>query len=127
MERNYKMSNIDDILKYPKLARTDIFAFACERCGCCCRQREDILLMPLEVYKMSKHLQLKTGEFISTYCEWYEGNDSKFPVVRIKPREYRETCPLNDKGLCIVQSVKPFVCAAYVKPGIMQSYYIKFS
>jgi hypothetical protein len=47
------------------------------------------------------------------YCEFYEGAVSRIPVVRIKPREYRQTCPFSDRGRCIIHAQKPAVCAIY--------------
>jgi hypothetical protein len=51
--------------------------------------------------------------FFKQYCETYIGDSSKLPIVRLRPREYRKTCPLNNKGLCIVHKVKPAVCALF--------------
>lgn len=101
------------LLELPKLTKEDTVVFGCNECGKCCREREDILLTPIDLFKMAKYLQMPIQSFISKYCEHYMGGDSHMPLVRIKPREYRRSCPLNDKGRCLVHSVKPVVCALY--------------
>ena len=103
----------EQYMKYPRLEKNDAFTFGCSGCGKCCREREDIILSPLDIFKMAKHLDMSNEDFIKTYCEWYEGSMSKIPVVRLKPREYRKTCPLNDKGRCRVHVQKPAVCALF--------------
>jgi len=103
----------EELMNLPKLDKDDSFAFGCNQCGCCCREREDILLTPMDLYKIAKHLNKTVADVIHDYCEFYEGNISKIPVVRIKPREYRRTCPFSDKGRCIVHAVKPAVCALF--------------
>jgi len=106
------MINVEELLSLPKLGKDDTFAFGCNMCGKCCREREDILLTPLDLFKIAKYLNKSILEVISEYCEGYEGAESKIPVVRIKPREYRRTCPFS-KGKCLIHPVKPAVCALY--------------
>lgn len=110
---NPKEAYVDRLLSYPKLNKDDVFTYGCNECGACCRNREDILLSPLDLYKMAKHLNMSIKDVIKDYCEFYEGEDSRLPVVRIKPREYKKTCPLNDYGKCKIHAVKPTVCALY--------------
>lgn len=101
------------VMDLPRLGPDDSFSFKCSECGKCCRNREDIILTPLDLFKMSKHLNLSNAEFINQYCDYYVGDSSRLPILRLRPREYRKTCPLNNKGLCIVHKVKPIVCALF--------------
>lgn len=108
-------------MEYQILKNNDTFCFACDGCGKCCQEREDILLTPSDLYKMSKYLQISIKEFIETYCELYRGESTNLPLVRILPQEI---CPLNKEGKCIVHSVKPYVCALYPL-GFMMNYTTK--
>lgn len=107
------MINVEEILNLPKLGKEDTFAFGCNRCGSCCREREDILLTPLDLFKIAKYLNMNIQLILIDYCEAYEGPDSKVPIVRIKPREYRRTCPFAKKEGCLIHPVKPAVCALF--------------
>ena len=107
------MINAEELLSLPKLGKEDTFAFGCNRCGSCCREREDILLTPLDLFKIAKYLNKSIGDILSDYCETYEGKDSKIPIVRIRPREYRRTCPFAKKDGCLIHPVKPAVCALF--------------
>ena len=91
------MLNIEDILNFPKLGKDDTFAFGCNRCSKCCREREDILLTPLDLFKIARHLNKPIPEVLAEYCETHEGRESKIPIARIKPRKYRRTCPFAKK------------------------------
>jgi len=107
------MISAKEILKLPTLGKDDTFAFGCNRCDKCCRNREDILLTPLDLFKIARHLGKTIQEVMQEYCESYEGYESKIPVVRIKPREYRLTCPFAKKEGCLIHPVKPAVCALF--------------
>ena len=106
------MMNAKELPDLPKLGKDDTFIFGCNRCGKCCREREDVLLTPLDLFKIAKYLNMTIQEVIKKYCESYEGADSKVPIVRIKPKEYRRTCPFST-GKCLIHPVKPAVCALY--------------
>jgi Fe-S-cluster containining protein len=109
----YQLDRAEELLKLPKLGKDDTFTFGCNECGKCCRNREDILLMPLDLFKIAKHLETTITDVIDDYCEFYEGQVSKVPVVRIKPKEYRKTCPFCKAGKCIIHAQKPAVCALF--------------
>jgi len=121
------MLNVDEILSLPKLGKDDSFTFGCNRCGSCCREREDILLTPLDLFKISKYLDKSIPDTLADYCEMYEGRDSKIPIVRIRPREYRRTCPFAKKEGCLIHSVKPAVCALFPIGRITNMYTDEFT
>ena len=107
------MISAEKVLSLPKLGKDDSFSFGCSRCGKCCRNREDILLTPLDLFKIARHLNKTITEILEEYCECYEGEHSQLPVVRIEPREYRRTCPFAAKEGCRIHPVKPVVCALF--------------
>lgn len=126
----------------PTLKRDEVFCFDCIQCGECCRNREDILLNPFDVFRLCRKLQMEVHEFFKKYCDLYIGHSSKFPIVRI---EYRSTYGLNGQvtgtrcpflgqknGLyyCRVHDSKPFVCFSYPlgrvrEPGEKEKYILQ--
>lgn len=107
------------------LSRRDSFNFDCVRCGQCCRDRDDILLNPLDFHRLCRGLGMQPTEVLIKYCDLYPGYSSRLPILRI---QFRPTyglggeitgmrCPfLGQKdGLyhCRIQAYKPFVCFSY--------------
>lgn len=91
----------------------DTFAFSCDRCGRCCREREDILLNPADLFRIANFLDLTPREVTERYCECYIGPDSRIPILRLKPKPYRNTCPFLGPQGCSVHPAKPTVCALF--------------
>ena len=89
------------------------FRFRCLQCGSCCRNREDILLNPYDLHRISKELNLSPAEVLGRYCITYIGESSHFPCVLLRPKGDRKICPLLKKGRCSVHRNKPTVCALY--------------
>jgi len=104
----------------PFLKDNDKFEFACEQCGQCCRNRDDILLNPLDVYHLSVAKQMSCKEILAKYGDRYIGSHSNLPVVRLKYRQEdngQTTCYFlgrkDGKFYCRVQDYKPTVCRTY--------------
>lgn len=91
----------------------DTFCFNCTQCGKCCIHREDILLSPKDLFYISKKLQLSPSQVIAQYCENYIGSNSRFPIVRLKPRGTIRRCPMLKDNKCIIHDAKPAVCAMF--------------
>ena len=108
-----RLKTIAENLDSWKLGLDDSFQFHCTACGKCCINREDILLTPRDLYNASKALNLTPTEFVNTYCECYIGQDSRIPIVRLKPRGSIKRCPLLKDHKCSIHSAKPAVCALY--------------
>ena len=89
-----RLKTIAENLDSWKLGLDDSFQFHCTACGKCCIDREDILLTPRDLYNASKALNMVPAEFVNTYCECYIGQDSRIPIVRLKPRGSIKRCPL---------------------------------
>lgn len=113
MEMDDRTKEIFEMMESNTLGYKDTFRFKCRACGKCCRNREDILLPPYDIYRISKYLRLSPEEMISKYCESYIGSTSRFPVVRILPRGSGRVCPFLADKLCLAQKAKPGVCALY--------------
>ena len=109
----------------PILERKDTFNFTCVQCGECCRNREDILLNQMDIFRLCKEKQMEPKEFFAKYCEIYAGEQSKLPLARVQFRPVYDfsnrvigtRCPFLGKkdGLyfCRVHKSKPFVCFSY--------------
>jgi len=115
-----------EMMQKNKLKLSDSFAFDCSACGKCCRNREDILLSPHDMFRAAKHLNLQPKQFFEKYCETYIGHMSKCPAVRLKPKSIynnlllREpqiqgtVCPLlSSNGQCSIHLSKPTSCAIF--------------
>jgi len=103
------LRNIDSYL----IGIDDIFAFKCRSCGKCCKNRDDILLNPRDVFNIATALKITQEQVVEEYCETYIGKDSRMPVVRLRPKGKNKVCPLLEGGRCIVHSLKPTVCALF--------------
>lgn len=104
---------IMDRLAKAEIGLDDEFKFHCTKCGDCCRNREDILLNPRDIYNMAKELKISPKEVTDKYCEVYIGNDSRMPIIRIQPRGLVKRCPMLKYGKCIIHNAKPAVCALF--------------
>lgn len=108
-----RLKNIADNLDAMKIGLDEQFRFKCTMCGKCCINREDILLSPKDVYLMAKELGLMPDVLFNQYCETYVGQDSRIPIVRLKPRGSARRCPLLKNRKCLVHRAKPIVCAMF--------------
>ena len=95
------------------------FNFSCLMCGQCCKDRDDILLSPYDVFKLSKGLKISSVDFVKKYCDVHLGNTSNLPVVTLKFKKGigYTFCPFlkyKDKLYkCMVHEYKPSVCALF--------------
>ena len=51
---NTRMKEIMNAIEHNKLTADDPFRFHCTQCGKCCINREDILLTPLDLFRMQR-------------------------------------------------------------------------
>lgn len=114
--RNEMEKNIKGLLEnmgFRPIEPDGEFRFHCTMCGKCCIHREDILLNPQDIFRMAKELKLSVGGFMMRYCECYIGEDSKIPLMRLKPVGSVKRCPLLKNRKCMVHDAKPVVCAMF--------------
>jgi Fe-S-cluster containining protein len=109
MNLNEIAKNIDNLT----IGLDDTFRFHCTQCGECCTHRDDIMLNPMDVFRMAKELKMEPYEFIVRYCTWYIGYNSRVPIVCLKPVGPSMRCPMLKDNKCAVHSVKPAVCALF--------------
>ena len=89
------------------------FRFHCTQCGDCCRNREDIILTPYDLFQIAKYRQLKPGEILRRYCTLSIDPSTGLSAVTLKPNKQTHACPFLKNNLCSVQPVKPTMCALY--------------
>lgn len=82
--------------------------FECQRCGNCCRRRENIPLTLDDIFRMSDFLSLDPDEFFKEYCVEI-APDSDHVALPFLQREYYG-CRFLEDGLCSINFVKPHVC-----------------
>ena len=61
----------------------DTFKFHCDQCGKCCTHREDIILSPMDIYKMAKELKMTPVEFYHEYCVFNIGEHTRMPSEEV--------------------------------------------
>ncbi len=120
--------DIDYIMSH-KMGLDDTFQFRCKACGKCCKNREDVLLTPYDLFRIARYLGRTPSEIINQYCDTYIGPDSHLPVVRIRPIPPDNSCPFLRNKKCIVHQDKPMVCAVYplariAQPGEPAPFYV---
>lgn len=98
----------------------DTFYFRCTKCGKCCKERDDIILSPYDLYRMAKYLGKEIEDIINSYTRWHIGESSKLPVVMMRMRGEKRTCPFLDKHKCRIHEAKPAVCALFPLGRIAQ-------
>ena len=99
----------EELLKHT-IGLDDTFRFHCSECGQCCKNRDDILLNPYDLYRIARFLNVEMGQVIQDYCVWYVGQTSKLPVVAVN---IQGDCPFLEDNRCHIHSAKPTVCALY--------------
>lgn len=108
--------NLDELaanIEKMTIGLDDTFQFHCTRCGMCCINREDIMLSPMDIYKMAKELKITPTKFFAQYCQTHIGDNSRMPIIRLQPIGDDLRCPLLKNHKCSVHKVKPAVCALF--------------
>lgn len=59
------------------------FVVGCDQCGKCCRDRDDILLSPHDIFHMVKATGMPVVKMLEKYTEVYLGPNSNMPIVRL--------------------------------------------
>lgn len=91
----------------------DTFQFHCTQCGKCCKNRTDIMLSPMDIFRIAKELKMSNSEFFRKYCTSHIGDNSRLPIIMLKPIGQDDRCPLLKNNKCSVHNVKPAVCGMF--------------
>ena len=98
----------------------DTFKFQCKRCGNCCCDGREIMLMPYDLYRIAKHLKLSPRNALDRYCiPNTTSTDIRDGMLRLRLVAYpaisnypRPAC-IFFNGQCSIQGSKPVVCTLY--------------
>jgi Fe-S-cluster containining protein len=85
------------------MARGDAFAYRCQRCLNCCRDKR-IQLNPYEVARLARNRGVGTGEFRQRWAQ-KQGTELK--------RQDDGACIFLEAGGCAVHADRPLVCRLY--------------
>ena len=110
---NERTKNAMESIENRQMKMDDILPFSCTHCGGCCVQQEEILISPLDLFRLAKELGLTAEQFMDQYAECYIGESSRMPIVRVAPKGETRRCPLLKNNKCSVHAVKPSVCRLY--------------
>lgn len=91
----------------------DKISFKCRGCGKCCKNRHDLLFTPMDLHRAGQYLGRTVKELLERYCEWYIGDSSRLPIVRVLPIPPNMACPFQRGQKCSLHNAKPTVCAAH--------------
>ena len=91
----------------------DTFKFHCDQCGKCCTHREDIILSPMDIFKMAKEMKMTPVKFYHEYCVFNIGEHTRMPIVRLTSEGKDTHCVLLKNHRCSVHKFKPAVCAMF--------------
>lgn len=91
----------------------DTFKFHCDQCGKCCTYRDDIILSPMDIFKMARELKITPVDFYHEYCVFNIGEHTRMPIVRLGSVGKDYHCVLLKNHKCSVHKVKPAVCGMF--------------
>ena len=96
-----------------RLELNDTFQFGCKACGKCCQDRNDIILSPIDIIRLSVFFERSCSYILKRFCRITIGNESTLPVVTLDFSKTNGKCPFLSNRKCRVHNVKPAVCALY--------------
>ena len=113
MEREIDLKEISDGKLY---SANDMVKAGCDDCkGCsdCCRgMGESILLDPLDICRMTVHLECTFDELLNTCVELHVVDGVILPNMKMAGK--KEKCPfLNQEGRCNIHRIRPGICRLF--------------
>lgn len=97
----------------PRLAMDDGLPFACAGCGDCCRDRRDLVLSGLDLYRLARWMRLTPRMVAESFCRRAVGEVSCLPTLVLRPSRRNGHCPFLEANGCAVHPARPLACALY--------------
>ncbi|MEW6448719.1 MAG: YkgJ family cysteine cluster protein [Bacillota bacterium] len=101
----------------PVLALSDKFRFACRPglpCFTTCCRDINIFLTPNDVFRLKKHFDITSTEFLEKYTTTLVAPNSGLPMVLLKMRDDEDRqCPFVTPEGCSVYKARPWSCRMY--------------
>lgn len=121
-----------------QLRDDDRFRFSCtpdKPCFTNCCHDLNLVLMPYDIYRLKKRLQLPSDQFLERYTSVHVGQGSGLPVVMLEMEGPYLKCPFLEEGKgCTVYEDRPSACRTYPlarmaarsreREGVEEFYYI---
>lgn len=94
------------------LAPEDSFRFECGMCGACCRDDRYIVLTPQDIFMLSRHLGVNSGEFLESHCHVQrDAGLNGVPLAAM--RTPGGVCVFHENNLCAAHTARPACCRNY--------------
>jgi|688.fasta_scaffold202783_3 Fe-S-cluster containining protein len=88
--------------------------YHCTKCGECCKSFSDekgVILFPVDVIEISRHLKLTTGQFKSSFCNPRPVTmETSLPTLYVLKHINGDCIFLSNSGLCTIYSSRPIQC-----------------
>jgi Fe-S-cluster containining protein len=116
--KSTQKAELPDVIRGRRiLGENDRFSFGCHAdlpCFTDCCGDINIMLTPVDVVRLARHLDLETGAFLQQHTLMPITKDLNLPVVMLKMGDdEKKSCPfVSDKG-CGVYEDRPWACRMY--------------
>ena len=70
---NERMKNVMECMENWRMELDDTLPFSCTHCGGCCVHQEELLLNPLDLFRMAVYLGITVEQWLDRYGECYIG------------------------------------------------------
>ena len=113
-----KMADLPDVIKDRRvIGEGEHFCFGCHpglSCFTDCCGDINIMLTPVDVLRLARHLKMDTGDFLDTHTLTPITKELHLPVVMLKMGDdEKKKCPfVSDQG-CTVYENRPWACRMY--------------
>lgn len=101
----------------PRLGREDTFQFRCHPGISCfnrCCADVNIVLTPMDILRMSRHLGMTTSDFLAEHTFVPFNKEQKLPFVFLKMNaDENKACPFVTADGCSIYQARPWPCRMY--------------
>lgn len=112
MLRDVSMEEISDGKKYTKHDMARLGCNDCNGCSQCCEKMGDtIVLDPLDVYRITKHLNCDFQNIIGTYIDLRIVDGVCLPGIRMT--DETGACGFLKGGRCSIHAIRPGICRLF--------------
>ena len=113
MKRNINMNEISDGKLYGANDLVKADCNDCQGCSACCQKMgQSIILDPLDIYRMTKNLNLPFEQLLADKIELNVVDGLILPNLKMAGEE--EKCAfLNEEGRCKIHAFRPGICRLF--------------
>ena len=91
----------------------DVIKFQCSRCGDCCRNvKESVIVEPLDLFRIARFFGKTTDDVMEEYTTalrlaW------GYPMLTLKIKQHMDACVFLRAGKCGIYEARPRACRTY--------------